>query len=105
MEATFADRAEIAVARADVAHKHERGGTMTPTLADVGTLRLFADGVEVVLAERALEKPVAFAARHAGANPIGKSPLRRGLYRCRCGVHGRLGELNRSELELDCPEA
>ena len=48
------DRAEAAGARADVAQDHEGGGAAAPALADVRAARLFADGVEILVAhERA----------------------------------------------------
>ena len=49
------DRAEAAAARAHVAEEHHRRGALAPALADVGAARLFADRVEIELAERLLE--------------------------------------------------
>src|SRR5207245_7152303 len=48
------DRAVAAVSRADVAQDHERRGRVLPAFADVGTVRLLADRVEVPLAQPAL---------------------------------------------------
>ena len=42
--------AKAAAARADVAEDHEGGGAALPALADVGAVRLLADGVQALLA-------------------------------------------------------
>src|SRR5262245_58130568 len=44
---TFADCAEAAVARADVAAEHEGCGAIGPAFKDVGTTRFLANGVQV----------------------------------------------------------
>src|SRR5207247_4702965 len=52
-------------ARADVAENHERGGAVMPALADVRTLRLFADRVQVEVAHQALDTQIAGRPRGA----------------------------------------
>src|SRR5207245_26011 len=61
---------EPASARADVAHQHHGRGPTAPALADVGTARLLAHGMEVELAERPLDVLVAAAAWHADFQPF-----------------------------------
>src|ERR1041385_8079117 len=44
---SFADRAEAAMTRADVAAEHERRGAICPTFEDVWTARFLANSVQV----------------------------------------------------------
>ncbi len=59
-------RAEAAAAGADVAEEHHRRGAFAPALADVGAAGLFADRVEIELAEGLLEVMVGVAPRARG---------------------------------------
>src|SRR3954447_18177549 len=63
------DVAEAAAARARVAEDHERGGAAVPAVADVRTRRLLADGVQVLVADEAVELAVARAARRLHLEP------------------------------------
>src|SRR3954463_6379284 len=63
------DVAEPAPAGAGVAEDHERRGAAVPAVADVGARRLLADGVEVLVADEAVELPVARAARRLDLEP------------------------------------
>src|SRR6267378_338540 len=61
---------EAATPGADVPHQHHGGGAAAPAFADVRTARLFTDGVEVQLAQGALDVLVPAAARHAHLEPL-----------------------------------
>ena len=52
------DGAIGAVPGADVAQDHESGGAVLPTFADVGAVRLLADGMQVELTHQVLEPHV-----------------------------------------------
>ena len=58
-------------ARADVAEDHERRGAVVPALADVGAVRVFADGVELQLAHDALQPEVVLRPGRAHLQPLG----------------------------------
>src|SRR5204862_5913718 len=60
-----------------------RGSAGRPALADVGATRLFADGVQVELAQRLLEAPVLAPPRRAHLEPARLGPTaaaRRGAF-------------------------
>ena len=65
------DGAEAAGAGADVAEDDEGGFAGVEALADVGAVGLFADAVEVVLAEEGLDLVVAVAGGEADSEPVG----------------------------------
>src|SRR5690606_5258620 len=66
------DITERAATGALVAHDHERGRTLAEALADVRTRRLFADCMQVVFAQNALDIVKARARRRGpDANPVG----------------------------------
>src|SRR5439155_7062473 len=69
------DRAVAAVPRADVAQDHERGRRFFPALADVGAVRLLADGVQVEPAQEPFELHVSGPAGRADLEPRGLSAL------------------------------
>ena len=54
-----------------LAEDHERGGAVVPALADVGAVRLLADGVEPELAHQPLEAVVVLGAGRAHLQPLG----------------------------------
>ncbi|MNV20922.1 hypothetical protein D3C71_1118440 [compost metagenome] len=63
---------ERAAARALVAHDHERGGALAEAFADVGARRFFADRVQVVFAQDALDVVEARTGRGGlHADPLG----------------------------------
>ena len=70
------DGAVGACAGADVAKDHECGGAAVPALADVGTLGLSADGVELSAVEETLDSPVAVATGHLDFEPLGQPSFR-----------------------------
>src|SRR5205085_1368818 len=55
--------AKAAAPGADVAEDHEGRGAALPAFADIGAVRLLADGVQVVLLDRLAETPIGRAAR------------------------------------------
>jgi hypothetical protein len=72
------NRAESAAAGANVAEQHERRSAVIPALADVGTLRRFADSVQSKPASELLQVMEVVADRGSRAQPP-----RFGLARCR----------------------
>src|SRR5690606_31662171 len=63
-------RAVLAGAGADVAEDDEGRGPRLPALADVGAVRLLADGVQPLLAHQLLQPQVVGAARRAHLEPF-----------------------------------
>jgi hypothetical protein len=63
--------AEAAAARADVAEQHHGRGALAPALAHVRAAGLFADGVQVELAERLFERVERLASGGADLQPLG----------------------------------
>ena len=85
-------RAVAAGARAGVSHDLERRGAAPEALADVGTARLLADGVQAVAAQDLLQLRVARARRrHAHPHP------RRPLVRERSPGHRQTARLDQLE--------
>ena len=64
------DVAEAATPGADLAHQHHGRRPSTPAFADVGAARFLAHGVQVQLAQRALDVLVPPSARHADLEPV-----------------------------------
>jgi hypothetical protein len=64
------DRAVGAVPRAHVAHDEEGRRPVVPALADVGAVRLFADGVELQLPHQAADLDIARPARGLHLEPV-----------------------------------
>ena len=64
------DGAIAAGARARIAQNHERGGAAIPAVADVGTARLLADGMERAALHKRLQLAVALAARRGNLEPL-----------------------------------
>ncbi|MNC05602.1 hypothetical protein D3C75_530910 [compost metagenome] len=67
----MADIAERTATGADVAHDHEGRGATGEALAQVRAGRLFADAVQLVLAQQLLDAVDLGRDRHAHANPVG----------------------------------
>src|SRR5690606_33927874 len=65
------NRAEIAGAGADVAQNHDRGSAARPAFAEVGALRAFTDGVQLVFVHELAHGRVAGAGGQFGAEPGG----------------------------------
>src|SRR6185436_14911247 len=65
------DRTEAAAARADAAHHHEGRSPPVPALADVGTVRFLAHGVEAEVARPRLDPVVPRPARGLDLEPRG----------------------------------
>ena len=63
--------AELAPARADVAHEHHGRGATAPALGDVGAPALGADGVELEVGEQLADPLEAGAVRHLHLEPVG----------------------------------
>jgi hypothetical protein len=90
------DRTELASARADRAHQHQRRGAVVPAFADVRTDRFFADGREPVRSHRVAKLLETLAARDPGFEP-----RRLGLARRRAPIVARLDSvLDRREALL-----
>ncbi|MNF81825.1 hypothetical protein D3C84_641150 [compost metagenome] len=66
-----ADIAKRAATGTDVTHDHERGGTAGEALAQVRAGSLFADAVQLVLAQQLLDTVDFRRNRNAHANPVG----------------------------------
>jgi hypothetical protein len=71
-------RAIRTCARADVAEDHERRGAMVPALADVGTARIFADGVQLQVLHDPLQPEVISPTRGHGPS-ASRASASRGL--------------------------
>jgi hypothetical protein len=67
-----------AVARADAAQNHERGGAVLPAFPDVGAMRFFAHGMEIELLHHVLETDIVFSARGFDLQPR-RLPFRKHL--------------------------
>ena len=67
---TRIDRAEPAGACADIAHQHDRGGTCTPALANVGTLGFLTNRGQPMLVNDAPHRVKLRTALHAHAQPF-----------------------------------
>ena len=78
----FADCAEAARARAHAAHYHERGRPAGKALADVGTVRAAAHGVQVVPLQHAAGKFRPRACRNPLLYPRRKFAVNSGHFRC-----------------------
>ena len=77
----FADRAERAAARADLAEDHERGGAGAPALEDVRAARFLADGVQRQIVHQRETGSCAEVARDADLEPLGTDAVARLLIR------------------------
>ena len=71
VRASVGDIAERTAAGAEVAENHKGRRSLSETLADVGAGRFFANGMQVVFAEEALDFGEAGVVGGAGANPRG----------------------------------
>src|SRR5947207_13298537 len=71
MRRSVHDVAVAARARAGAAEDHERRRAVMPALADVGAVRLLADGVESEPAHQLLEPAIVLRARRAHLQPVG----------------------------------
>ena len=67
----FADRAEGAAARADLAEDHEGGGAGAPAFENVRAARFLADGVERQIVHQLRDGKLREIARHADLQPRG----------------------------------
>src|SRR5262249_60297547 len=110
------DVAEGARARAGVAHQHEGRVLLVPALADIGTPRLLADGMQAVRAHDRTRLAIAFRHRRLDPDPIGLfqrrcvRPMRLlGMARAAAGVendgHGSSGTYLRMRASRRKPHA
>jgi hypothetical protein len=67
------DGAVGAIAGADIAQDHESRSAVLPTLADVGAMRLFADGMQVELTHQVLEPHIVGSTGRLDLEPRGFS--------------------------------
>ena len=91
--------AEAAPARAGVAQDHERGGAPLPALADVGAVRLLADGVQRLAAHQALDVAVGRARPAPSPSAMaacasGTAPRRHPWAAAAAGVRPRAGHVH-----------
>src|SRR5687768_432646 len=64
------DRAIGAGARADIPENHERGGAVMPALADVGTVRVLANGVQLEPTHDLAQAQIILGTRGADLQPV-----------------------------------
>ena len=65
----FGHGAKSATPRAQVAQQHEGGGAMVPAFPDVGTLRRFANRMQMELPRQFFQLMIVLAHRRLGAQP------------------------------------
>ena len=70
LRAAFRYGAEAAAPGAQIAQQHEGRGAMVPALADVGTMRRLADGVQLQVARQGLEIVIVLAHGRARLQPF-----------------------------------
>lgn len=66
----LADSAETAAAGADIAQDKESSRGVTPTLPNIGTARLLADCVEVVLSQNPFKAEIVGTSRRSNLDPV-----------------------------------